>query len=75
MFGLFNDKNPECPQCGRETTYTGACAPYAAYRCDYCIRENEKEKTEKARRKIMEDRITNLEARLAEMKDMLRDTV
>ena len=41
MFGLF--KNPECPQCGRETTPTGYCFPHVSHRCVPCVNQSSKE--------------------------------
>lgn len=62
MFGLF--KNPNCPRCGTEVVETGYSAPYPAYRCLRCSRENAQLQREDDRAAKLEKRIKQLEEKL-----------
>lgn len=55
--------NPDCPQCGQETTETGWCSPYPSYQCKPCIRKNKNEKEQQKKIDSLEKRIKELEGK------------
>ena len=61
MFGLFKD--PKCPHCGHELTYTGASFPYPEWKCTNCIKNNREKREQASEMADLKKRIKVLEGK------------
>lgn len=59
--GLFS--NPRCPRCGGKTVETGYSAPFPAFRCNRCVRENTQRRKDQKRINELEERLKKLESK------------